>query len=152
MESVLSNKEKRERQRCSLEKHQAKLKEFEERGAVQFREMVMWLDKIYTVTEQRMEAGLHNLPFDKEPKFESRIMIMEMANGLLEKMYHMVLMDQYFGKSNHKRSAVKEGTCSNEGNNILRCDWCGRWLQLTLNNLTLSLRRWCGGGEKVVSV
>ena len=133
--------EKREQQRHNSATHRAKVKEFEAKGAEQFKEMVKWVSQIHNLLERRVDEGLQDLASDKEPKFKRRIMILEMANSLLRKLHDMVLMELYF--ADEEGNGGKEEKSGRAGKNALRCDWCGRWLEV---------RKWSSGDNKVVSV
>lgn len=142
MESMDLEEDRRERARHSTERYRAKVREYEARSAAQFAETVRLLNLIYNAMGQSME--LRSVELGREPKFESKISILEMNNGLLTKMLQMVTVQHYFPNDSCVGGGGKEELCSEEGCESFRCVWCGGWLKVTLSK--------SGVEEKMVSV
>ena len=141
--SVPAGEKKRRRQRINSEKHRAKVKEFNAQGAKVFKEMARLLNQIYAVTEEGTCAPFENIQFDREPKFDRRIMIMKMVNRQLQQRYDKALVEQYFENLEKRRKegrAVEEDAERDKESNVLCCAWCGE-----VQNLML--RPGCGSGK-----
>ena len=131
--SVPAGEKKRRRQRINSEKHRAKVKEFDARGAEVFKETARLLNQIHAVREEGMRAPLQNVEFDREPKFDRRIEIMKMVNRQLQQTYDKALLEEYFERRRKEGCAVEEAAERHKESNVFCCARCGEVHFLTVD-------------------
>ena len=139
--------EKKERQRLIQEKFRARVKEYDRKCAVRFAEIVRLAGQIFQSKEQKMEAELvTDVSEEKEPKFKTRVQILDLIIDLLKMLLDKLMAEKYFPNASTCDGKVHDV----QGNFIHQCCWCGNWLTVKME-YSYSVGK-CVGKEEVASI